>query len=636
MTNHQSLRYVALCPNAYANAPRVTNWRTPDLATAQVVAVDADFDSGGTWAGVAALVEHAYHACVEAGADDLILRHNYELHMALPALRDRIPLMHGCLTDMADGIERTRGFPPDRAYRIVHGLVDFLIGWRNRLRTDEGPLVVVIKGLAKAQHLGERFFFELARRGSSAANMVVALPGADAALQVIAGAAPRFTCVAIELAGTPISLDVSGSSRPIGTQAEAEDCFAALGNTKSFEIQSRRLRAYYRAAGNDLGYAKASLAALGACNHFGYYHEGRAFLPDVLPYIEEIIDGDEERRVNYTGHVYHSLVGNGAFDDALLILEKLVLPYLTRNSLRARIAYVLGIHALRFSGRPDLEAAEKHFVAATQFMAEAGDELKPEEFCFQRVFIDNGLALLRVRQGRRSEAIALCQSGYKLLDAALSPQTHKLHRSVLQYNTGQVYNLIGDHETALYYYDLAITMDPNYSEYYNEMGNIFQRQGRFDDALTAYDMAVRLSPPYPEVHFNRALCLARSGDWEAAMTACRRSLDLNPDQLDARLVLAEMCQQLGMLQEAADCYTHAIEFDPSSVIARVNKAVTFFNMERFEDALAAIDTAIALDPDEPDHHEKRAAILIRLNQWDTCQLEPRTAKQGREAVETVA
>jgi tetratricopeptide (TPR) repeat protein len=635
MTNHQSPPTVALCPKAYANRPGVPTWRTRDLQNARVVSVDADFASGGTWAGVAALVEHAYHACVEAGANDLILRHNYELHMALPALRDRIPLLHGCLTDTADGIERTRGFPPDRAYRIVHGLVDFLIGWRNLLHTDETLLVVFIEGLAKAQHLGERFIFELARRGSSAANMVVALPGADAA-RVIAATAPRFTCVAIELPGTPITLDVTGSGRPIGTEAEAEDCFAALGNTKTFEIQSRRLRAYYRAAGNDLGYAKASLAALGACNHFGYYHEGRAFLPDVLPYIEEIIDGDEERRVNYTGHVYHSLVGNGAFDDARLILEKLVLPYLTRNSLRARIEYVLGIHALRFSGKPDLEAAETHFLAATQFMAEAVDELEPDEFCFQRVFIDNGLALLRVRQGRKSEAIALCQSGYKLLDAALSPQTHKLHRSVLQYNTGQVYNLMGDHEAALHYYDLAITMDPNYSEYYNDMGNIFQRQGRFDDALTAYDMAVRLSPPYSEVHFNRALCLARRGDWDTAVTACRRSLDLNPDQLDAQLVLAEMCQQLGSLQEAADCYTHAIELAPSSVIARVNKAVTFFNMERFEDALAAIETAIALEPDEPDHHEKRAAILSCLNQRDSCQPGRQAAKQGREVAETAA
>jgi tetratricopeptide (TPR) repeat protein len=635
MTNHKSVQTVALCPKAFASGPKLATWRTSDLAAARVVSVDADFDRGGTWAGVASLVEHAYHGCVEAGADDLILRHNYELHMALPALRDRIPLMHGCLTDMADGIERTRGFPPDRAWRIVHGLVDFLIGWRKRQHNDNSLLVVVVEGLAQAQHLGERFFFELARRGASAANMVVALPGADAA-QVIAAAAPRLTRVPIELAGTQIRLEASGSSHPIGTEAEAEECFAALGNTKTFEIQSRRLRAYYRASGNHLGYAKASLAALGACNHFGYYHEGRAFLPDVLPYIEEIIDGDEERRVNYTGHVYHSLVGNGAFDDARSILDRLVLPYLTRNSLRARIEYVLGIHALRFSGKPDLDAAETHFVAATRFMAVAADELKPEEFYFQRVFIDNGLALLRVRQGRKSEAIALCQSGYKLLDAMLSPQTHKLHRSVLQYNTGQVYNLMGDHETALSYYDLAISMDPNYSEYRNDMGNILQRQGRFDEALTAYDMAVRLSPPYPEVHFNRALCLARRGDWDAAMTACRRSLDLNPDQLDGWLVLAEMCQQSGMLQEAADCYTHATEVDPGSVIAHVNKAVTLFNMERFEESLATIDTAIALDPDEPDHHDKRAAILSRLHQWDSCQSDRRTARQEREAVEAAA
>jgi Flp pilus assembly protein TadD len=68
----------------------------------------------------------------------------------------------------------------------------------------------------------------------------------------------------------------------------------------------------------------------------------------------------------------------------------------------------------------------------------------------------------------------------------------------------------------------------------------------------------------------------------------------------------------------------------------VNKAVTLFNMERFEESLATIDTAIALDPDEPDHHDKRAAILSRLHQWDSCQSDRRTARQEREAVEAAA
>lgn len=634
MSKHHSARHVALCPRDYAKGQMALSFPLPVLRTMRVVSLDADFDKGGTWSGATSLVEHAYHNCIEAGRADLLEKHNYELHMALPGLRDRIPLKHGSLTDLAEGSEKTRNYSIDRAYRIAHGLVDFLIGWRDQLGIDARLLVIVVDGMASAQHLSQRFLLELARRGPAAGNMLVAVPEADSGLPMIAAASPRLVCVPIDLAASPTALSVSASSRPVASEAEAEDCFKALGDADAVEIQSRRLRAHYKATGNHLGHARASLAALGACNHFGYYHEARSFLPDVLPCLEQIIAGDEERRWNVTGNIYHSLLVTGAAQEGRLMIERLARPYLTRLSLRAKMEYIFGIHELRFSEKTDLGVAETHLVAATQLIAAAGEELTQEDFCFQRVFIDNGLALLRVRQGRKSEAIALCQAGFKLLEEVLSPDTHKLHRSVLQYNTAQVYGMMGEFEAALAHFEYAISMDPNYSEYYNEMGNIFQRQGRLDAALAAYDAAVRLSPPYPEVHFNVALCLARHGDWAAARASCRRSLELNPDQLDAQMVLAEVCQQLDRFEEALACYEHAIELDSASVIARLNKTAILFNMDRFDDALVAIDGVIALDASEPSHYETRANILGRLQQWDKSEAGQRAAKGLLESLET--
>jgi tetratricopeptide (TPR) repeat protein len=632
MNTDQLSQHIALCPRHHANEPNAPALQMPGLGNARLISVDADFESGGTWAGAAALVELAFHECAEAGLVDLLQRHNYELYMALPGLRDRIPLINGCLTDLAEGLEKTRNYALDRAYRIAHGLVDFLLGWRARGRADDGLLVIVVDRLANAQHLGQRFFLELARRGTATANLLVVVPSADANLPAIAAAAPRLAGVPIHLAGAPARLDDSASRRPpIATEAEAEESIPALLRAKTVEIESRRLRAYYTATGNDFAHAQASLAAMSACNHFGYYHEARAFLPDVMPYFEQIAGDDEEKRWNYTGNIYHSLLVTGAPDEARHMVETLAQPHISRVSLLARMEYVFGIHELRFSTQCDLGIAEKHLVAATQLMAACGDDLPAEEVSFLRVFIDNGLALLRVRQGRKSEAIALCQAGFKLLDEALGPQMHKLHRSVLQYNTAQVYNMMGEVETALAHYEQAISMDPNYSEYYNDMGNIFQRQGRFDDALAAYEKAVRLSPPYAEVHFNLGLCWARRGDWQAAMAECRRSLELNPDQLDTQLVLGEIYQQLDQTQDALGCYEHAIEIDPVSVVAHVNKAVTLFNMDRFAESLVAIDAAIALDPNEPGHFEKRANILRSLEQRENSADDAQTAKRLLEA-----
>src|ERR1700744_4117136 len=84
-----------------------------DESIETVIVVDADFATGGPWAGVSSLVERAYLELREQGAAEILERHNYELHMALPRRRSELPLRHGCLTDLAVGAEKTRNFPLD-------------------------------------------------------------------------------------------------------------------------------------------------------------------------------------------------------------------------------------------------------------------------------------------------------------------------------------------------------------------------------------------------------------------------------------------------------------------------------------------------------------------------------------------
>ena len=185
---------------------------------------------------------------------------------------------------------------------------------------------------------------------------------------------------------------------------------------------------------------------------------------------------------------------------------------------------MLSMIHLRYARKPDLALAEHYILLAAQDIAAARGAIDDADQTFLRVFIDNGLAFLRVRQGRARDALALCQEGYALLTRELGDDRHALHRSVLQYNTAQVYVMLDRAEDALAHYRKSIEMDPYYSEYYNESGNLLQRQGRFEEALALYELAVRYSAPYPEVHFNRGVCQSQTGDWEAALASFALSL----------------------------------------------------------------------------------------------------------------
>jgi hypothetical protein len=131
----------------------------------RVIALNADFARRGVWAGVEDLVEQAYLDLSAKGLRDILDTHNYELHLALPRHRDGVPLAYASLTDTATGVEKTRNFPLDRAYRIVHGLVGLILQWRDSC-PEPGSWTILVGKFDDSQHLARRFFVELARRAA--------------------------------------------------------------------------------------------------------------------------------------------------------------------------------------------------------------------------------------------------------------------------------------------------------------------------------------------------------------------------------------------------------------------------------------------------------------------------------------
>ncbi|MGH8083338.1 MAG: tetratricopeptide repeat protein [Lysobacter sp.] len=564
--------------------------------------IDADFTHGGTWAGVADLAEAAWQALIERGREDLIDAHNPELHMALARHRDRIALKYACLTETAHDAERTRNFPLDRAYRLVHGLVGLMLDWKRTVAPQQRWRVLAF-GYDRAQHLATRFFAELARRGADDGIEVMVQTALDD--DALTARAPGLATHTVD--------DATESAPPSAPQLD-DAGFAALqaqlerGDPLAWEIHAPALIDYHHRRGEDALVARASLRALCICNHHGYYHESASFADTVLAHFEDMVGNDEDARWNYIGNIFQGLVSAGEQERALELIQTLAEPHLQRRELRAKMHYLLSMIHLRYSRKPDLAKAEHYILLAAQDIAAARGAIADADQTFLRVFIDNGLAFLRVRQGRPQEALALCQEGYALLTRELGDSQHALHRSVLQYNTAQVYVMLDRAEDALIQYRKSIEMDPYYSEYYNESGNLLQRQERYAEALEQYELAVRYSAPYPEVHFNRGVCHSHSGDCEAALASFALSLDLNPAQPEIHLIRAELHEQLDDADAALADYDAAIALAADSVAARVNRAVLHYGRGDYERALADMDRVIALEEGHPAHYENRAEI----------------------------
>jgi tetratricopeptide (TPR) repeat protein len=590
-----------------AIAPAVSQEAVQDIS--RIFQLDASFDTAGTWAGVTDLVETAYLELMGSRRTSVIQQHLYELHHILLNYRDRIDPEYFCLTDTASPAEKTRFYAPDRAHRLVHGLVGMILQWKRTLH-DQDRWVVVVRNFDQAQHLATRFFVELARRSAVGFHIDVVIESRYDDLT------PRLSGMEVVAAAQWIA-DLRPDPRrpPNPTQAEVEAC-VKYSSDVVLEQEYPMLLAHYRSIGNDLQAARVALKVFIIYNSYGYYHEARKLMDIILPYFDQIVGADEVERIYYVSKMNICLVMTDDPDGGLRVIGDLAASYLTKPHLVANMHYILGMHYLRYAEDKDIQRAEYHILLAVDHIRAARDTPDLPEYPFKKVFIDNGLAFLRARQGRHQEALDLCQSGYEFLTKEMGEDRHLLHRSVLQYNIAQVYVMIGRLDEGLEYYRNAIRMDPNYSEYHNEIGNILQEQERFQEAIEYYLQAIQRSAPYAEVYFNKAVCHLRLGELEDALVCFDWTLELNPAQPESHALRADVLRELERNDEALFGYDTAIALGYDTTAVRVNRAVLHYNNGSFDLALEDMDHVIAHDAQDPSHYENRAAIYQAINRED--------------------
>jgi tetratricopeptide (TPR) repeat protein len=560
------------------------------------------------------LVETAYLSLVERGEHEIVDEHDYELYMALPTYRHRICPRYLCLTDTAIANEKTRFYPLERAWRVVHGLVGMVLRWKEAMR-DADRWVIIVRNFDQAQHLSTRFFTELARRSvpNYAIDVIVETRSGHSGTashldgKRMAPAAPWIAALAPDADAGRHSDDFD----PKILEQEIDD-----GSEVTLEESHPKLLEYYRRRGDGFAAARIAFKMLQLYNRRGYYHEAMSFIDTILPCFDQLVGTEEFRRMSAVSEINSCLVATGDAERARRIVADFAAPYITRPHLLANMNYILAMHYLRYLEAKDLEYAEHHISRAVDNIRTATNGPEAKEHAFLKAFIDNGLAFLRVRQKRHQEALDLCQSAYKSVTNAMGEDRHLLHRSVLQYNMAQIHVMLGRLWEGLECYNSAISMDPFYSEYFFESGNILLRLERHAEAIGYYTKAITYSPPYPEVYFAKAVCHAQQEQWADALACSGISVELNPHQPELHAVRADIFSVLGQPDAAIAEYDKAIGLAPDSIPMRVNRAVQHFNNGSYELALSDMNEVIAREPREPLHYENRAAIYQAIDRRD--------------------
>lgn len=588
---------------------------------ARISTVSCDFDLGGPWAGVNGLLSEILPD-IQQHMPGLLGKHAFEVVHVVPRLRETLIVQNPTLTDLASDDEKVRNYAADRAYRIVHGIIDMLDSWKT-LSCPETPWIIGCDAYDLGGPLTQYFFKELMRRRGNQLRIqliaTVKTGQGNEAISLFNGSLPAKVILA------EVPNDPEPAMSPEEAFRKASELTLQVGENRiEKQVHLPELIRLWTLANRPDGVLIWRYFGLAFYSKLGLYADSLRYGEGLLELVEKYDPTNARLRWWIIIKLLNAYTGLANVEAALALSEAALKE--TGNlplSWGIHLYYMAAMLHARFKQPRDLVMGEKLLDRGLEVIQQS--DISEQERHFRTVFNRNGVAMIRTFQGRFQDAIDLCTSGFKELDAYLSVDKHHLHRSILLYNIAQVYVAIDSYPEAVEYFTAAMAMDPNYSEYYNERGSIFLRTGRLQEAHADYLKAIELSPPYFEVFTNLGQCYRRMGMMEEAIRAYTRSLDLEPNQALALLGRGKANEELGRTDSAIADYTAAIELDPAQWDAFASRAVMHYEKRELEKALSDFDHAIDLNPKMVDLYQNRAFIFTEMGRPDMAASDLRAA-----------
>ena len=566
-------------------------------------------DEDGPWTGLNTFLR-AIFPHITAEAPHLVQQHAHELAMVLPEIRTTIEVQNPTLTDLSSEGERTRNWPADRAYRIIHGLIDLIDEWTEL--NDEVRLVIACNDFHRAGALVQLFFVELLRRrGQQHAITLIVATDPPHSRQV----QQQFvTEVIAHIITADLPLDESAPPDPIIMGKAAEALRKEIDDDMiKLEMHAPRIIRYWLASDTPEKALPYQVEALSIYNTRGMYADAVVYGEAALEQIRQHHPDDLYKFFFISIKLCTSYFGLRHSHKAHPLIKE-ALEKSTHPTYKIQFTYYMAMLYARYLPERDFIKAEEYLDMGLAAIEQAN--LPAHEQFFQTAFNRNGLALIRHFQQRYDEAIALCKACIEKLDRHLSPDEHQLHRSVLLYNIAQVYVAMEHYDEAIPYYTAAMEMDPNYSEYYNERGNIYLTQEQYELAVADYTRAIALSPPYAEVWTNLGQCYRLMGQMQDAVAAYSRALDLEPKQQLALFGRAEAWDALQQQEAARHDYLALLELEPTHLQALTQRAIYAYEDGNLLLSLGILNRALEHHPDVTELYWNRATILKELGRLE--------------------
>jgi tetratricopeptide (TPR) repeat protein len=168
---------------------------------------------------------------------------------------------------------------------------------------------------------------------------------------------------------------------------------------------------------------------------------------------------------------------------------------------------------------------------------------------------------------------------------------------------------------AVFEYQAALRIYPNYAEAHNNLGAILLQSGQTMEAVGEYQAAVRLDPDYPDAHSNLGGALSRlPGRLSEGAAELETAVRLDPENARRRAALGSVLLQMpGRLPQAIGQLQTAVKIDPELTDAHYSLAIALAQIPaRLPDAVTEFQVVLRSRPNDAGAHYQLGVALSRM------------------------
>ena len=163
----------------------------------------------------------------------------------------------------------------------------------------------------------------------------------------------------------------------------------------------------------------------------------------------------------------------------------------------------------------------------------------------------------------------------------------------------------------------CISIQPDASYGYCELGRAYYDAKLYDDAITNYSKAIELSPRWKYPYYNTGIVYADLKENRSAIESYKKAIEIDPNYSDAYNNLGLIYYNLGDETEALEFYNKAIEIDPNYKLAYYNLGLISSDMGDQNKAIEYYSKAIEIDSKYTDAYNNLGLIYDNLGDQST-------------------